>query len=158
MDHSQTLQALVKADDLKKKWPKEKLISAFVFPARVHNVMLHFRWKDQDEICLEELLEFIISSDKDPRPGYIVSRFLGYRNVGKKGFWEAIDRLNAVDFGEKGNALWQSKYRELKSSYRVYGLGHLSSILASKKGVGYKMQLKQKDLSPPEGFNLELSE
>ncbi len=139
------LSTLSKTDDLEKKWPKEELLLVLGFPVRTRNVLVKWYWEDEKEISLKGVMEVVVSDDKDPRPGYIISRLIGLRNVGDKNFWICIEQLNKLDLGKNCNRFWNIKYDKLMSAYRVKGLSsHSWSIPVTEKGIGYSIQTKKK--------------
>jgi hypothetical protein len=117
------LAELAVADDMMKKWPKEKLLPALGFPAAATHNMCNWHWKDKDSVTLEEIFELVISSDKDPRPGYLICRMLDFRHFGKKGFFAIVHRLSNVNLGEKCNSFWKAKHQLFLDAHRVKGLG-----------------------------------
>ncbi len=83
-----------------KQWPKCELLSLLGFPKAVRNNLCRWYWGEQDTVCLAEVFELVISSEKDPRPGYLISKILEVRNIGKETFLKVVNALAEVDFGE----------------------------------------------------------
>ena len=116
------LAELAVADDITKKWPKEELLLALGFSVAATNNLCNWHWKDKDSVTLEEIFELVISSDKDPRPGYLICRMLDFRHFGRKGFFAIMHRLSNVNLGEKCNSFWKAKHQLFLAAHRVKGL------------------------------------
>jgi hypothetical protein len=56
-----------------------------------------------------EIFELLASSERDPRPGYLVCPILDFRNVGRKNLLEMIKSMSTIDLGSKCNAAWQER-------------------------------------------------
>ena len=78
------MDELSQIDDIKKQWPKYELLSLLGFPKAVRNNLCRWYWGEQDTVSLAEVFELVISSEKDPRPGYLISKILEVRCIEKK--------------------------------------------------------------------------
>lgn len=75
----------------------------------------------QDNITLAEVFELVISSQNDPRPGYLISKMLDTGCVGKMTFLSVVRYMAGLDFGNRCNLVWKSKYKQFASAHRVKG-------------------------------------
>ncbi len=110
-------------DDIDAQWPKHVILVALGFPSSVTKALCQYRWDDRETVSLGEIFELLISSDSDPRPGYIVSRLLDCRMVGKKSVVHVIENIAAIDFGRQCNLAWGERYRRYRDSHRMKGSG-----------------------------------
>lgn len=117
---------LANADDMTKQWPKSSLLSFCGFPASARNSLCRGYWEHQEGLTLAEVFELVISSDIDPRPGYLISRMLDVRYVGRKSFLAVIRHMETLDFGQQCNLVWQGKYAQFADAHRAKGSGDLS--------------------------------
>ncbi len=112
---------LANVDDMTKQWPKSDLLICLGFPALARNSLCRWYWEKQETVTLAEVFELVISSNKDPRPGYLISKMLGVRCVGKKTFLSVVSSMAGFDFGKKCNIFWKSKYTQFENAHRVKG-------------------------------------
>jgi hypothetical protein len=120
------MAGLADADDIAKQWPKSDLLLLLGFPTLARNNICRWYWGKQDTVSLDEVFDLVISSDKDPRPGYLISKMLDIRCVGKKAFLNVVNTMSLLDFGEKCNLVWKSKYTQFLTAHRVKGSRDLS--------------------------------
>ena len=104
-----------------KQWPKSDLLLYLGFPTLARKSLCNHYWKNQDTITLTEVFELVISSIKDPRPGYLISKMLDVQGVGKKAFLYAVNTMAEIDFGKKCNLIWKLKYAKFLDAKRVKG-------------------------------------
>ena len=112
---------LANADDMTKQWPKSDLLSFCGFPTAARNSLCQNYWEQQDGLNLAEVFELVISNDRDPRPGYLISKMLDVRSVGKKALFAVVGHMTELDFGKQCNLVWQSKYAQFRDAHRVRG-------------------------------------
>jgi hypothetical protein len=112
---------LAAADDMTKQWPKSDLLLFSGFPASARNSLCRWHWEKQDAVTLAEIFELVISSDKDPRPGYLISKMLDIRCVGKKNFLSVVTYMAGLDFGKQCNHVWKGRYTQFENAHRVRG-------------------------------------
>ena len=115
------MEVLAKVDDIKKQWPKRELLLFMGFPKSVRNNLCRWYWEEQDTVTLAEVFELVISNERDPRPGYLISKMLDTRGVGKNIFLKVIRTLTELDFGEQCNLVWEKKYTQFLNAHRVKG-------------------------------------
>jgi len=115
------LDELLKTNDPGKKWPAEEMLRALGLPIRLSHSFSHHDDEAPRQLSLQELFDWIISDEDDPRPGYIISPMLDRRNVGIKGFWKAVAALNAADFQSNIKEIWRLKHEKMLRSLRVVG-------------------------------------
>ena len=120
------LAELTAADDLTKKWPKVDLLMALGFRMAAARNLCEYHWADREFVSLAEIFELLVSSDRDPRPGYLICRILDFRNIGRKGFLKLTSNLSRMDFGPICNSAWQEKYQQLMKAHRLKGLSNYS--------------------------------
>lgn len=137
--------ALANADDMTKQWPKSDLLLSLGFPASARNNLCRWYWEKQDTVTLAEVFELVISSDKDPRPGYLISKMLDVRCVGKKTFLSVVSYMAGLDFGKRCNLVWKSKYTQFVNAHRVRGGKYSWSFPITDAG---KLLAKFKNGSP----------
>jgi hypothetical protein len=77
-------------------------------------------------VSLAEIFELMISSNPDPRPGYLVCPLLDFRNIGRKSFLELVRTLSAIDFGPACNAAWQERHQWFLNAHRLKGASDYS--------------------------------
>jgi len=117
------LTELAVGDDVTKKWPKADLLLALGFPTAARNTLCKWHWKEKDTATLAEVFELVISSDEDTRPGYLVSRLLDFRNVGRKCVLDVIHHMSGLDFGPNCNLLWKARHQRFLYAHRLKGAG-----------------------------------
>lgn len=117
------LAELRDADDVSREWPKNDLLFTLGFAASVRRNLCDWHWEGRGSVSLEEVFELVISSDQDPRPGYIISRLLDIRGAGRKGLLELVRRISCLELGGKCNSAWRAKYQRFVDSHRVKGAG-----------------------------------
>lgn len=120
------LAEVTAADDLTRDWPKVELLKALGFRLGVTKNLCETLWEDRESVPLAEIFELLVSSDRDPRPGYLICRILDFRSVGRKGFLELASNLSRMDFGPRCNSAWQEKYQQLMKAHRLKGLSNYS--------------------------------
>lgn len=111
------------ADDLNRGWSKNDLLFTLGFTDSARRMLCDWHWERRDSVSLDEVFELVISSDEDPRPGYIISRLLDIRGVGRKGLLGVLRRIPCLELGEKCRSAWEAKYRRFLDSHRVKGAG-----------------------------------
>jgi len=114
-------EELANTDDMSRQWPKLDLLLYLEFPTLARNNLCDFYWKNQNTITLTEIFELVISSKEDPRPGYLISKMLDVRCIGKKAFLTVVNSMTEVDFGKKCTLIWQQKYAKFIDASRVKG-------------------------------------
>ena len=87
----------------------------------LRNSICEWHWSNQETATLNEVFEVVISSEKDPRPGYIITKMLDFRNVGIKTYLKVVKSLSEIDFGQRCNHVWKNKYTVFLNSHRVKG-------------------------------------
>ena len=112
---------LANADDMTKQWPKLELLLFLRFPALARNSLCREYWKEKDTVTLNELFELVISSDRDPRSGYLVSKMLDVRCIGRKTFLSIVRYMAGLNLGKQCNLVWKRKYTQFVNSHRVKG-------------------------------------
>jgi hypothetical protein len=115
------LKEISSADDITKPWPKFDLLISLKFPLSVSNNICERYWINKETVTLAELFEIVISSEKDPRPGYLITKMLDFRCVGIKTFLKIVNSLSGIDFGKRCNLIWENKYKMFLNAYRVRG-------------------------------------
>jgi hypothetical protein len=139
------LEKISQTDDPKKLWPKEELLSSLGMPTRIKSSVCAIIWRDQEMISLHDVFELIISDERDPRPGYLISKLLDQRNVGKKSFLAIVDHLHQLNLGTQCNQLWDEKYQRFLNADRVKGSSCQRWAFAiSEKGGKYAIWKKSK--------------
>lgn len=121
------LADLAAADDLTKEWPKAELLMALGFRLGVIRNLCEYYWGERESVALAEVFELLISSDPDPRPGYLICRILDFNNVGRKNFLELVKKVSSIDFGPKCNSAWQERHQLLLNAHRLKGLSAYST-------------------------------
>ncbi len=112
---------LLNADDMTKQWPKWELVSALGFPSLAKNSLCKQYWSEQKTVTLREIFELVISSEKDRRPGYLITTILDMRCIGITSYFKMIKSMSEANFGKKCNAIWQVKYARYLAAKRVRG-------------------------------------
>ena len=112
---------LSKFDDIAKQWPKFDLLYSLGFPVAARNNICRSYWDKQETISLSDVFEIVISSQQDPRPGYIISKMLDVSMVGKTTLLNVLRTMSTIDFGKKSNLVWNQKYTQFRESHRVKG-------------------------------------
>ena len=115
------LKELAKTDDITKPWPKLDLLFSLGFPETVRNNICKWHWINKETFTLDELFEVVISSEIDPRPGYLITKMLDFRNVGIITFLKVVNSLSEIDFGQQCNLIWKNKYTMFLNAHRVRG-------------------------------------
>ena len=111
------------ADDLDRKWKVEDLLDALLPTQKPRNALAYcWKWDNVEAVSLRELMDLTILPEAEPRPGYLVSSLLDLRNIGVTGFWSVVDRLSALDLGERCNAEWNRRLIKLKGTWRMQGV------------------------------------
>lgn len=72
-------------------------------------------------LSLRDVFEFLVSDESTKKPGVVITPFLGFRNGGEIGFWEAVRRITELDLGESANAIWRLKFKRLEQANRIKG-------------------------------------
>ena len=131
---------LISADDIEKKWPKWDLLLTLGFGEYVRRNLCRRYWEEQDDISLVEVFEVVISSQKDPRPGYLISPMLNARGVGQKTFLHTVKHITELKFGRKCKRIWNRKYKQFADVHRVKGIGeHSYSFAVTEAGKNMAM-------------------
>ena len=115
------LDKLLNTNDPNEKWPTEEMIRALGLPVRLRSFIKYHQDKPTKPISLQELFDWVISDDDDPRPGDLISPMLDYRNIGMKGFRETVAILNAAAFQPNIKEIWELKHQKMLRSLRVIG-------------------------------------
>jgi hypothetical protein len=102
-------------------WPKNDLLFTLGLSAAARRALCDWHWKDRELVSLEEVFELVISSDEDPRPGYVISRLLDVRNVGRIGLLKILRRISNLEFGTKCRLAWEAKYQRILNGHRLKG-------------------------------------
>jgi hypothetical protein len=108
-------------DDIDAEWPKEVILTALDFPSSAKRSLCAYHWEGRAAVSLGEIFELLISSDVDPRPGYIISRLLDHRNVGRQSVIRIIEGVATMDFGRRCNLEWSRRYERFRDSHRMKG-------------------------------------
>ncbi|BBO87038.1 hypothetical protein [Desulfosarcina ovata] len=116
------LKEMTESDDITKPWPKLDLLFSLGFPETLRNNICQWHWHNQEAATLDEVFEFVISSEKDPRPGYLIAKMLDFRNVGIKTYLKLVNTLSEINFGPRCNLVWENKYTTFLNSHRVRGI------------------------------------
>ncbi len=156
---------LAHVDDMMKQWPKSELLLFLGFPKSLRNGLCRWYWEKQETVTLAEVFELVISSEKDPRPGYLISKLLDCRCVGKKTFFNVVNFMTRLDFGKQCNLVWKSKYTQLLNAHRVKGSDEYNwsfpiteegKLLAKfRNGAQYLPRLRKRSWSDLERTNME---
>ncbi len=112
---------LANADDMTKEWPKLELLLLLGFPASARNSLCRWYWKEKDAVTLAEVFELVISSDRDPRPSYLISKMLDVQCIGIKTFFSVVSHMAELNFGKRCNLVWKNKYKQFLNAHRVKG-------------------------------------
>ncbi|GAB6908216.1 hypothetical protein DESC_270003 [Desulfosarcina cetonica] len=115
------LKELSKTDDMKKSWPKYDILFSLGFTETIRNSICEWYWGDKETVTLEDVFEVVISSEKDPRTGYLITKMLDLRCVGIKTFLKVVNSFSEIDFGKKCNIAWRKKQEMFMSAHRVKG-------------------------------------
>ena len=115
------LDEVIAADDLLKKWSKADLLSTLGFPPAVRQNICRKYWQEQEFITLAEVFEIVISREKDPRPGYLISKMLDCLCVGRVAFFKAVEHISQIDLGKRCNLAWKRRYKKFTEAHRVKG-------------------------------------
>ncbi len=112
---------LIAADDLWRKWQKIDLLYTLGFPPAVRQNICRRYWQEQEFITLAEVFEIIISREKDPRPGYLISKMLDCLCVGRIAFFKAVEHISQLDLGKRCNLAWKRRYKKFAEAHRAKG-------------------------------------
>lgn len=115
------LKELTSADDITKPWLKFDLLFSLGFPLSVSNNICERYWINKETVTLAELFEVVISSEKDPRAGYLITKLLDFRCVGIKTFLKVVKSFSEIDFGKQCNLIWENKCKMFLNAHRVRG-------------------------------------
>ena len=115
------IDELVAADDLRRKWPKVDLLYSLGFPEAVRLNICRKYWSEQESVSLADVYELIISSKKDPRPGYLISKMLDCSCVGRVAFLKAVDHMTHLNLGKRCNLAWKKRYKKFQEAHRAKG-------------------------------------
>jgi hypothetical protein len=115
------LADLAAADDLRRKWPKIDLLHSLGFPIAVRQNICFSYLSEENYITLTDVFEIVISSKKDPRPGYLISKMLDCQCVGRVAFLKAVNHISQLDLGTQGNLAWKKRYKKFKEAHRAKG-------------------------------------
>jgi len=117
---AQLLQEIRWEDDPDRKWKVEQLTDALLLPIRART-SLGYRWKKVTELSLRDLMELVISDNPHPKPGFLLTPLVDFRNVRLKTFWETVERLTELDLGERCNQEWRRRLERLRQASRLHG-------------------------------------
>ncbi len=117
---AQLLQEIRWEDDPDRKWKVEQLTDALLLPIRART-SLGYRWKKVTELSLRDLMELVISDNPHPKPGFLLTPLVDFRNVRLKTFWETAERLTELDLGERCNQEWRRRLERLRQASRLHG-------------------------------------
>lgn len=118
----QVLELLRQANCPDRKWPTAELLDAIGFSTKVRNTIeRHCQWSAVAMLSLRDVFEFLVSDESSKNPGVVITPFLGFRNGGEIGFWEAVRRITELDLGESANAIWRLKFKRLEQANRIKG-------------------------------------
>jgi hypothetical protein len=113
---------LSNADDIEKPWPKSDLLPFLGFSKRSLNSLCRWHWGKQNTVCLGDIFELVISSRKDLRSGYLFSKMLDVRRIGKMTFLEVVTSMAGINFGNQCNLIWKDKCEIFLGAKRVKGI------------------------------------
>jgi hypothetical protein len=129
-------------DDTEAEWPKTVLLAALGFPSSARKVLCEYYWQDRSTVSLREIFELLISSQKDPRPGYIISPLLDFRNIGRKSVLGVVGHIGTLDLGRRCDAAWKEKYTAYLHSHRMKGSGKYSWSFPISEGGKWPVRIK----------------
>jgi len=157
------LDELLNTKDPNRKWPAEEMIQALGLPIRLAHSFSHHDDEPPRQLSLQELFDWIISDEDDPRPGYMISPMLDRRNFGMKGFREAVATLNTTDFQPSIKEIWKLKHEKMLRSLRVVGFERYkwskpltpAGMFYSRTRIGAEKMMREKANSalPSSGLN-----
>jgi hypothetical protein len=123
-------------DDPDLEWPKKDLLYTLALPAVARNSICEWHHSERNTASLNQIFELLISSDEDPRTGYLVSRALDFRSVGRKSVLESIYFINTIKFAPKCMAAWRAKHTKFSAAHRMKGSSdYASSFPLTKEGT-----------------------
>ncbi len=140
-----------------KQWPKSDLLLSLGFPKPARNRLCRWYWEKQDTVTLAEVFELVISSEKDPRPGYLISKMLDIRCVGKKSFLSVVSSMARLDYGKQYNLIWESKYTQFLNDSRGKNVNRskpifcilirfgMRGLMMPKKSIEQMIRRRRKD-------------
>jgi hypothetical protein len=116
------LQEVRWADDLDRKWKVEELMDGLLLPIRARTSLGYlWEWKNVTQLSLREFMDLIISNNPSPKPGFLLTPLVDFRNVRLKTFWSVAKRLAELDLGDSCNREWSRRLERLKQSQRIHG-------------------------------------
>jgi len=119
---AQLLQDIRWEDDLDRKWKIEELMGALLLPIRARTALGYgSEWKKVTELSLRELMDLVISDEPHPKPGFLLTPLVDFRNVRLKTFWETVRRLTELDLGDRCNQEWRRRLERLRQASRLHG-------------------------------------
>lgn len=131
----QVLELIRQANCPDQKWPAAELLNVFRFSTRVRRAIEgRCEGSAAAVLSLRDVFEVFVSDESPQSPGVVITPFLGFRNGGEKGFWEAIDRITELDMGERANAIWRLKCKRLQQANRIKGPGRYSWSKPVRRG------------------------
>jgi hypothetical protein len=71
-------------------------------------------------------MELVISDKPHPKPGFLMTPLVDFRNVRLKTFWETVKRLAELDLGDHWNEEWKRRLDRLRQASRLQGEGRYS--------------------------------
>jgi hypothetical protein len=119
---AQLLQEICFADDPDRKWKVTQLMDALLLPTRVRTC-LGYRWERESvtELSIRELMELVISDKPHPKPGFLLTPLVDFRNVRLESFWATVKRLAELDLGDRCNQEWRRRLELLRQASRLHG-------------------------------------
>lgn len=131
----QVLEVIRRANSPDQKWPTAELLNIFRFSTRVRRAIeCHCEGSAVAVLSLRDVFEFFVCEESTQRPGVLITPFLGFRNGGEKGFWEAVDRITELDMGACANAIWRMKCKRLEQAKRIKGPGRYTWSKPVRRG------------------------
>lgn len=119
---AQLLQEIRLVDDLDRRWKVGELMDALLLPTRARTSLgYRWEWKNVTESSLREFMELVISDQPHPKPGFLLTPLVDFRNVRLKTFWETARRLTELDLGDRCNQEWRRRLRRLRQASRLHG-------------------------------------
>lgn len=119
---AQLLQEIRWEDDLDRTWKVEQLMAALLLPVRAR-ISLGYSWERTmvTELSLRELMDLVISNEAHPKPGFLLTPLVDFRNVRLKTFWETVRQLTELDLGDHCNQEWRRRFEKLRQASRLDG-------------------------------------
>jgi hypothetical protein len=119
---AQLLQDIRWEDDLDRKWKVKELMNTLLLPIRARTSLgYRWEWNEVTELSLREFMELVISDKPHPKPGFLLTPLVDFRNVRLKTFWETVKRLTELDLGDRCNQEWKRRLERLKQAQRIHG-------------------------------------